>query len=170
MKTGIRVISLIAAALFLCPPAMDARKTGYRLKTEKPDKASQETEKMSKGSFMVASQCSDCNNGYDIKGVGFSGYDKPLKSSKETFFITNRTDRTMSGVTLYIDYRTPDGRQLDKRFVRLSCLIPAGETRSVDIDSWDKNKNFYYYKGTVPAKGGNPYAVIFDPVCYYLKF
>lgn len=147
-----------------------AERKGYRLKVEKQSASEREDEEMSKGSFMVASQCHDCNNGYDLGQIIFSGYDKPRRSGSETFFITNRTDRTMSGVTLYIDYRTPDGRQLNKRFVKLICNIPPGETRAAEIKSWDKQKEFHYVKSDPGKQGGSPYTVIFDPISYYLRF
>lgn len=147
-----------------------SKKTGYKLDIEKETQAEKEEHEMSNGSFMVASQCTECNNGYKINQIRFSGYDKPRKSAVETFFITNNTDRTMTGITLYIDYRTTDGRQLNKRFVRLVCNIPPGETRSAEVKSWDKQKAFYYEKSGPDKTGGTPYKVIFDPVAYYLQF
>lgn len=122
------------------------------------------------GSFMVASQCEACNRGYRLNQIEFNGFDKLLKNGKESFFITNHTDRTLTGVTLYIDYRTPDGRQLTKRFIKLSCNIPAGETRKADIQTFDTQRSFYYLRSERPKKGGNPFDVIFDPVAYYLQF
>lgn len=149
-----------------------ARKKGYRLNYDRREAvAKQESEQITKGSFMVASQCADCNNGYTLEQVTFSGYDKPQQSSAETFFITNNTDRTLTGVNLYIDYRMADGRQLTRRFFRLSCVIPPGETRMAEIESWDKQRSFVYEKSKSSARHpGTPYKVSFDPVAYYLRF
>ena len=122
------------------------------------------------GSFMVASQCEACNRGYRLNQIEFNGFDKLLKNGKESFFITNYTDRTLTGIALYIDYRTPDGRQLTKRFLKLSCRIPAGETRKADIPTFDTQRSFYYLRSERPKKGGNAFDVIFDPVAYYLQF
>lgn len=163
------ILILILSFCLINSELISAKKKGYRLKVENSEGAETETE-MSKGSFMVASQCSDCNKGYKIGQIVFSGYDKPKRSSKETFFISNNTDRTMSAVNLYIDYRTPDGRQLHKRFVKLICNIPPGETRLAEIESWDKQKSFYYIKSDSGKSSGSPYEVIFDPISYYLKF
>lgn len=156
----------------MCAMQAEARKKGYRLDYDRREaNATQESEQMSKGSFMVASQCTDCNNGYTLQQVTFSGYDKPQQSSVETFFITNNTDRTLTGVNLYIDYRMADGRQLTRRFFRLSCKVPPGETRMAEIESWDKQRSFVYEKSKSAAKHpGTPYRVSFDPVAYYLKF
>lgn len=162
---------LIPAILLLPLFSVGARKTGYKLNVDKhQSKSDNEEEQMAKGSFMVASQCADCNKGYNLSQITFTGFDKPQQSASETFFITNGTDRTLSGVNLYIDYRTPDGRQLHKRFLRLVCNIPPGETRAAEIDSWDMQKSFFFEKSVPSKKGGNPFTVYFDPVAYYLRF
>lgn len=147
-----------------------ARKTGYKLNYSKPSTTDTRNSQMSRGSFMVASQCTDCNNGYTLEQIAFSGFDKPQSSTTETFFITNNTDRTMSGVALYIEYTTLDGRQLNKRYVKLACDIPPGETRQASLDSWDKQKSFYAEHSTPSRHAGTPFHVIFDPISYYLRF
>lgn len=169
MRTSPLIIFVIAL-FFLSAPLASGKKKGIKLNIEKTSLTEKEEAEMSSGSFMVASECTDCNNGYRLNQITFSGYDKPRRSALETFFITNNTDRTLNGVTLYIDYRTLDGRQLDKKYIRLICNIPPGETRMADIKSWDKQKAFYYEKSEGGKNGGTPYTVIFDPVAYYLRF
>lgn len=184
-NTSLRILSIILLTLFIMHP-VQARKKGYKLKTvtERADKNRKNTDitavetidpdttnlEMVAGSFMVASQCKDCNNGYRLNQVVFTGFDKNQGNSKESFFIINNTDRTLTGVSLYIDYRTLDGRQLHKRFFKLSCNIPAGETRKADIPTWDTQRSFYYHKSKAAKHPGNPFEVIFDPVAYYLRF
>lgn len=163
-----KLICLLCSAVFLAFTPIHGKKTGIRLSVDK--NSSNEDEEMAKGSFMVASQCEDCNNGYRIDQVMLSGYDKPRRSAVETFFITNNTDRPMTGLNLYIEYLTPDGRQLHKRYVRLICDIPPGETRLAEVSSWDRQKSFYFEKSETPKSGGSPYTVIFDPVAFYLRF
>lgn len=168
--------------LILAASAATARKTGYRLIPKKSaaekseimikdgDMQAADTIRMAQGSFMVASQCENCNNGYRLDQVVFTGFDKTKNNPTESFFIINNTDRVLTAVTLYIDYRTPDGRQLTRRFIRLTCNIPAGETRKADIPSWDTQRSFYYIKSEKPRRGGTPFSVIFDPIAYYLQF
>lgn len=158
-------------------PGASARRKGFALNATRNRSATHggkeeaQTEEMTKGSFMVASQCEDCNNGYRLSQVVFAGYDKPRGSATETFFITNNTDRVLTGINLYIDYRTLDGRQLHKRFYPLRCNIPPGETRQASLPSWDKNKSFVYEKSRDTGRNpGTPYTIIFDPVAYYLRF
>lgn len=162
-----RIIPIFIAVLLLCGSAA-GRKVSLKLSADKEDRK-ETPEKMVKGSFMVSSQCPDCNNGYRLDQITFSGFDKPGDSSQESFFITNNTDRTMTGVTLYIEYLTPDGRQLHKQFLRLSCSIPPHETRKTDIRSWDTQRSFHYEK-SAPTRRSAPFAVRFDPVAYYLRF
>lgn len=159
-----RIIPVLLLILMVCAGA-GARKVSLKLKGDKKESATG----MVRGSFMVASQCTDCNNGYRLEQVVFSGFDKPGNSSTESFFITNNTDRTLSGVTLYIEYLTPDGRQLHKQFLRLNCNIPAGQTRKTDIKSWDTQRSFHYEK-SAPSRRSAPFAVRFDPVAFYLRF
>lgn len=169
MKINKVLLAATLAACLLTAPDCLARKKGYRLNVEK-DSDSKTEQEMVRGSFMVASQCADCNNGYNLTQIAFSGYDKAQQSASESFFITNNTDRTMSGVTMYIEYLMPDGRQLHKRFIRLSCDIPPGETRHADVPSWDSQKTFYYEKSAPSRRGGTPYTVVFDPISFYLRF
>lgn len=166
-------ISAIVSFAFMLVIPCDglAKKQGYKLTVNKNDAKDNESEmEMARGSFMVASYCRDCNNGYRLDQIVFTGFDKPQSSASETFFITNNTDRTLSGINLYIEYTTLDGRQLHKRFVKLSCNIPAGETRMADIPTWDKQKSFFFEKSAPSKRVGTPFRVIFDPVAFYLRY
>lgn len=135
--TSCSVLSILTVMILSVPAGISARKKGYKLKnisenrqTEavstietRPDTAAQE---MVAGSFMVASQCPTCNSGYALDQIVFTGFDKNQYNAKESFFIINKTDRELTGVSLYIEYITPDRRQLHKRFLKLTCSIPAG--------------------------------------------
>ena len=151
----------------MLPLSLSARKTGYKLKSG--NEPAEQVE-MARGSFMVASQCLDCNNGYKISQVGFYGYDKPQSSANETFMISNGTDRTMTGIALYIDYTDTEGSQITKKYVKLSCRIPPGETRIAEIKSWDTQKSYYYINSQPSRHSGTPYKVTFDPVSFWLQY
>jgi len=166
MKYSIYILILISVAMSAMP--VEARKTGYRLAVKETKEEKEEA--MTAGSFMVASQCDDCNSGYNIGQIRFSGFDKAQSSNQESFFITNLTDRTMTAISLYIEYLTPDGRQLHKKFFRLACNIPPGETRKADIKSWDTQNSFYFLKSRPGRNAGTPFDVRFDPVAFYLRY
>lgn len=77
-----------------------------------------------------------------------SGYDKALRSGRESLRVANRYSRRVSGVVIDIVYRGADGGDmLHARRLRLGCDIPPGETRQLEWSAWDK-QNRYYYHGT----------------------
>lgn len=176
MKYHVRLFNptLLAVSVFLVvtlssPTPLHAKKTGYTLKTKNAGSGEMEPE-MAKGSFMVASNCPRCNNGYGIDQISFSGFDKPQGSSSESFFITNGTDRMMTGITLYIEYLDQSGRMLHKQMLNLSCAIPPGETRQVNYKSWDRQNTFHYILSPASKRGGEAFTVRFDPVSFYLRY
>ncbi len=93
--------------------------------------------------------------------VDINGYDKPLRSSRETFFATNNDKRNIAGMAFTITYFDSSGRQLHKAHHNTSTEIPSGETRQIAVRSWDKQQSFYYARSTVPvrAQQATPYDV-----------
>ena len=87
------------------------------------------------------------------------GYEKPLRSNKETLHIRNLTGRTVTGVRLEITYLDYKGKELHRRFVDLECDIPPGGTRLLAFPSWDVQKRFYYADGPHPRNRAYPYRV-----------
>ena len=102
--------------------------------------------------------------------ITVSGYDKPLRSYGESFFVTNVTRQRLSAVILDIQYLDLQGRQLHNRRVAVAADIPAGETRRVDISSWDKRQTFYYHLGPKPrTRGVTPFTVRITPVAFVVR-
>lgn len=81
-----------------------------------------------------------------LDSVVISGYDKPLRSMRESLFVRNATDRRLTSVTMSIDYLDMHGRQLHHTDITLPVDIPAGETRQVSFTSWDRQMTFVYYR------------------------
>lgn len=94
-----------------------------------------------------------------MRNVTLRGYEKNGASKIESFFIVNNTQWPLIQVDIEIDYRTMDGRQLHFREETIKKLIPAGETRKIDIKSWDLQGSFYYHKSSAPRSGGMPYEI-----------
>ncbi|MDE6137582.1 MAG: hypothetical protein K2F97_08920 [Muribaculaceae bacterium] len=94
--------------------------------------------------------------------VVFTGYDKTLNSTRESLFVSNNGTATLSWLLLTIDYLDPAGRQLHRRTVPVACDIPAGQTRRIDIASWDR-QGVYFYRGSEPRRrvtaAASPYTV-----------
>lgn len=102
--------------------------------------------------------------------ITVSGYDKPLRSYGESFFVTNATRQRLSAVIFDIQYLDLQGRQLHNRRATVAADIPAGETRRVDISSWDKRQTFYYHLGPKPrTRGVTPFAVRITPVAFVVR-
>lgn len=94
------------------------------------------------------------------EGFALSGYDKPLRSSRETIFVTNGSDTDVTGLEIEITYHDMDGRQLHQRVVRIDTDLPRAATRKLDFKSWDEQQSFYYANGTQrPRRRAFPYTV-----------
>lgn len=100
------------------------------------------------------------------KTVTVSGYEKPLRASKETVLVTNRDSvRALDELTLLIEYKTTDGRMLHKRTVTVYPLVEPGETRLVTFPTWDVNRLFYYHFNQPRTNSqATPYTVSITPV------
>ncbi len=72
--------------------------------------------------------------------VTVSDYDKPLRSGQETMFVTNRSNSTVTMLSVTIIYLTVNGEMLHRRSVNLSCTIPPGETRQIAFRCGTGNK------------------------------
>ena len=94
--------------------------------------------------------------------VAITGYDKPLNSTKETFFTTNKGERTIVGINITFNYFDNQNRQLHQVTNMVKCNIPPGETRQLSISSWDKQKAFYYYRSPQPHRQATPYSVTYN--------
>ena len=86
----------------------------------------------------------------DSGAVSCSGFEKTLRSGIESFFVTNHTDSALSRLHVTLDYTDISGRQLHSRSQPISVDIPAGQTRRVEIKSFDRQATFYYYLSPAP--------------------
>lgn len=87
------------------------------------------------------------------------GYDKNAGSTTERWFVQNNSDRDISALTIEITYYDRSGKQLHQRDAVISVNIPSGETRMVEVKSFDKQKNLYYYKSQPSRRGSTPYDI-----------
>lgn len=92
--------------------------------------------------------------------IRLTGYDKPLRSYRESIYVSNPSRRTLRYINLEITYFDESGRQMHKRNVKLQVKIPGGETRQLTFPSWDKQRNLYYVKSGKPrTSDGTPYSI-----------
>lgn len=80
-----------------------------------------------------------------------SGFEKTLRATRESMFVTNRSGAPVAGFTLEITYRDLHGRMLHRAVRTVGSIIPDGETRRVDIPTFDR-QNLFYYRLTEPPQ------------------
>ncbi len=101
----------------------------------------------------------------DSDDILFSGYDKTLRSRKESVFVTNHSGHNACSISFEIEYRDMNGRQLHRERRSIDCDLPDGQTRLLVFPAWDKQQVWYYYLSR-PARTsaqGTQYKVIIIP-------
>ena len=97
----------------------------------------------------------------DPNAVTLKGFSKRASDSKESFFITNNSKHRMSAVRLLLRYTTMKGELLTQRMVTVPVSLKPGETKLVEVKSFDVQRLFYYYAGPQPRKQATPFQVAF---------
>lgn len=89
-----------------------------------------------------------------------SGYDKPLRSRRESMFASNLSDSLITSITVEIEYLDMQNRQLHEEIRTINCYIPPHQTRCIYMPSWDRQQSFYYRLSSKPARAdGTPFSV-----------
>lgn len=103
---------------------------------------------------------------FTSEAVGLYDFDKKISGRKETFLLKNNTTEHISRIKLKLVYKSPSGDMIDYREVMVECDLLPKTTRQVQIDSFDKSGQYYFYKN-VPRKGGGfPFKVYYDLLLY----
>ncbi|MCC8037794.1 MAG: FxLYD domain-containing protein [Bacteroidales bacterium] len=95
----------------------------------------------------------------DSGDITLAGYDKPLRTRRETILASNHRADTIDSLFITIRYLDTDGRQLHERSVAIGQTIPSGETRQLQFPSWDVQQSYYYHLST-PPRAGIPYRIM----------
>lgn len=106
---------------------------------------------------------------FDPDDVTFAGYDKQASASTEDFLLVNNTGATITGISIRIDYADMSDRMLHSRTVTTQCHVPPGETRKIEIKTWDRQHSYYYYLGNEPRRVATPYKVAITPLYLWLE-
>lgn len=150
---------------------IDARKVKNTLRIEK-DKAAVEAAKQEfEGKMIILSDSLSVDPLAlsHLKNVKFAGYEKEPNAAVESFILINPTEKHLTGYEVKIDYLDMKGRMLHSRTLKQRCIVPGGETRKIDINSWDKQHTYYYYLGNEPKRVATPYQVKFTPLALWIK-
>lgn len=86
------------------------------------------------------------------ESVTVSGFEKTLRANKESMYVTNNTADTIEGLNLEITYSDVRGRMLHRAQHDVTALIPSGETRMVQVPSFDRQSLYYYYLSPLPKR------------------
>lgn len=92
--------------------------------------------------------------------IRISGFEKPLRSSRESAFFTNTTDLHIRAVILTLTYTDIAGRTLHLLHTRIDTDLPPLSTRQYDWRSWDCQQAFHYRLSAKPRRAqGSPFDV-----------
>ena len=94
----------------------------------------------------------DTLTGSFTDSVRLSGFDKPLRSRKETFFATNILTDTVESMAITLTYLDALGRQFHRTHVHVPGPIPPGQTLNRAIPTWDRQQSFYYIHSETPSR------------------
>lgn len=145
-------LALCLAAFMMVAPSLDGRKVSTKVKAPKETKKT-----LSPRRTVTPSDGEEFDAVNDA--VVFLGYDKRGNADKETFFIENGSATDIKSMEVEITYLTAAGKQIHKRHIEILEPVPAGETRKVDIKSWDLQHSYHYVNSLPSAKGSTPYTV-----------
>ena len=84
--------------------------------------------------------------------IVITGFEKTLRSARESMYVSNRTSQTITGLALDISYYDISDRMLHKSAQEIDVEVPAGETRLIDIQSFDRQGLYYYYLSPLPKR------------------
>ncbi len=155
MKLRIPLAAILAAMMLL--PAADSAARRVKVPAAGKSAAKQKSSAAAKeNSFAVDSmaefstdrrvaQCS-------LAQVTFRGFDKPVESRVETFFVTNTAPYRLTRLTVRMDYFGSDGEKMHSRECVIDCDIPAGEQRQVSVPSFDRQQTYRYQHSRVPPR------------------
>lgn len=153
MKPLSRITLPVCAALLLaaalCAPDLDARRNRATRTRLRP--AQHEVPEAPKADTLVSLTPAEGD-------ITLSGYDKPLRSSVESMFVTNNTADTVTALRLSCTYTDLHGRQLHSRTVDTDVELLPGSTRQITFPSWDRQHSFYYRRSQKPRRSeATPY-------------
>lgn len=166
LKAVLLFVAVAAMAAAVAFPA-EARRTSDRVGKTTRGKVARQQGAWQKGTIALSAANAD-SLALSVDSVHFAGFDKPSSSDKESFFITNRLPKTIAGLTLEITYLTPEGRLLHRRVLTQRCYVPAGETRKLDVRSFDTQGAYHYYLSSPGRSGATPFKVSFRPLTLFV--
>lgn len=166
MKILKSILIVFCLYLFLLPSEAKKIKNRFSITKEKPERVNSNYKAEIPGEEILIEDSIIAKYGKNI--ISFAGYEKEANSRKETFLLQNASETDFIGYSVRIDYLDMQGRMLHSRTITDKCNVPSGETRKIDINTWDNQFTYYYYLGNEPKKVATPYKVIFKPLSVWI--
>ena len=82
--------------------------------------------------------------------IAVDGFEKPLRSMRESMTVHNRTARPLVSVGLDMVYTDLSGRMIHRARHNVNAMIPPGESRRIDVPTFDSSASFYYRHSARP--------------------
>lgn len=110
---------------------------------------------------ITATELTDTLNAVSPDSILAEGYDKSLRSTRESFRVTNNCSKRLISIDVVAVYRDMEGTMLHSRRLKLDCQIAPGETRQLDFRAWDMQQRFYHHSTRITPRSRKaiPYQV-----------
>lgn len=82
--------------------------------------------------------------------LALAGFEKPLRSVRESLFVTNRSARPVTALEIEVSYYDMHGNLLHRLERTVDVALPSGETRRIEFPSFDRQQLFYYHRSPLP--------------------
>ena len=99
-------------------------------------------------------------------GVSMVSYEQNYYDRDGTLALRNATEDTIHHVTFQLTYFDMAGKQLDYEVFTRDVDIDPGMTRQVDVPSYQRFKEYSYYKSEASPTGGHRFKVDFKLINY----
>ena len=107
----------------------------------------------------------DTIGSFNRKALSFRGFSKRAGDKKESFYVTNHTNRTIGHFTVMLRYSDMAGKVILERTCNVACRLAPGATAPASIKSFDTQSQFYYY-ASAKRKTAMPFTVAMRLVSY----
>lgn len=93
-------------------------------------------------------------------------YEQGFMDSEGTLALKNNTSQAISNVTFRITYLDMKGREMDYEDYSLKVDIGPGLTKKVDVDAYEHDRYYSYYKSEAYPLGAHRFKVKFELLGY----
>lgn len=101
-----------------------------------------------------------------LRAVTMVSYEQGWQDSEGTLALKNNTSKAISNVTFRITYLDMKGREMDYEDYSLKVDIAPGLTRKVDVDAYENDRYYSYYKSEAYPLGAHRFKVKFELLGY----